>query len=803
MFCRVSFAYIGCWMVAIFASASALYAQLPIHQLHSLSQIGCQRGQTINIAVTGNDLVDIRQLVLSDKALQPQLLHGAVDPLTELSQPQWGNFSLAVPAQQPLGIYEVWAIGRFGVSNSRRFLIDSLPVFNDPGNNNTLAQATPLTLPTAIQGKCDTAVVDYYKLDLKEGDSISIECFAKSLDSRLTPVIAVVDAKGRELINVRGDEWKDPSLSFTAPRTEAYYVTIRDFLLEGGGNSFYWLRVLPSLHVEEITPSIVAPASNMSWKAWGVSNKPGTPRSLIEIGNGSLAIGDSPTPFWQNARIPLLRPAQSTVAWLEIPRNDEFSKYILLAPPGVKIYTDPTVSTQMGQPTPLELPAEVSARFAEQAQDHFFKFQAEKDAKLVLEVAANKLGQVTDAILAVGRIIAADQPVQWLATFDDPPNREATRRGEFDLMSDDPIGEFTVPESGTYCVRIRNQYRSLRGTSPKYQLSIRPANPDIQAFVAFKQLKRGGDQQTPLSALNLVRGMSLPVQVQIVRKDGFNEPVDVRVEGLPAGVTASPLLIASGRNDGWLLLSATADAPVSESALSIIAEAKIGEKSLNRMAIPMAVVWDSPDRNNTPAAFRVATALMLGVTAEPPRVAVTAVSVKPLDEKRRLVAAPGEEVKLSFSVRRENGFAAEVKLKQQGLPDPWGAPEVVFAPDATQVEWVVKIPAEKSAGIYPFFFRGDLGIPFQPNPSSIGFLTQSKEKLTQKQMQAQQEKDAATAAGNQEQIAAADKKIAEINTRIMQTDKQLEEANKANAVQNKDIAIWSNSFVLEVKAPTP
>jgi hypothetical protein len=70
-------------------------------------------------------------------------------------------------------------------------------------------------------------------------------------------------------------------------------------------------------------------------------------------------------------------------------------------------------------------------------------------------------------------------------------------------------------------------------------------------------------------------------------------------------------------------------------------------------------------------------------------------------------------------------------------------------------------------------------------------------------MQAQQEKDAATAASNQEQIAAADKKLAEINTRIMQTDKQLEEANKANAVQNKDIAIWSNSFVLEVKAPTP
>jgi len=89
------------------------------------------------------------------------------------------------------------------------------------------------------------------------------------------------------------------------------------------------------------------------------------------------------------------------------------------------------------------------------------------------------------------------------------------------------------------------------------------------------------------------------------------------------------------------------------------------------------------------------------------------------------------------------------------------------------------------------------------NPQQIPFLTQSKDKLVQKQQMAQQEKDAATAAGNQEQITAADGKLTEINNRITQIDKQIEEANKGNAVQNKDIALWTNSFVLEVKAPTP
>lgn len=786
-----------------FMTTSFAHAQLPIHQLHSLSQVGGQRGQTVSLSVSGTDLLDVRQLVFSDKNLQAQLVPGATDPVTELSQPQWGNFTLTVPADQPLGVYDVWAVGRYGVSNPRRFVVDSLPVFNDPGNNGSLTQATPITLPTSLQGRCDNAVIDYYKLDLKEGESVSVECLVKSIDSRLTPVIAILDTKGRELASARGNELEDPILQFTAAKSDSYFLTIRDFLLEGGANSFYWLRVQPTVCVEEVSPSIATVASTLNWKGIGLVVKPGSPRYSVEPASGSMAIGETPTLAWQSSRVPLLRPMQATVPWLEVNRADDFARYVLLAPANSKVYPDITASTQVGSPTAIELPAEVSARFAEQSQDQYFQFAAEKDAKVVIEVAAAKLGQITDPIVAVGRIVAADQPVQWLATYDDPPNRENSRRGEFDLMSDDPVGEFTVPETGTYCVRVRNQYRSLIGSPTRYQLSVRFALPDFQAFAAFKQLKRGGDQVTPFAALNLVRGMSLPVQVQIVRKDGFNEPVEVRADNLPAGVTAGPLTIAAGRSDGWLVLTAAADAAVSESNLTIVAESKLGDRALQRTAIPLVVSWDSPDRNNTPAVFRVASALMLGVTDEAPRVSVNANSIKPLDDRRRLVVAPGEEVKLTLTVRRENGFAAEVKLKQQGLPDPWGSPEVTFAPDASQVEWTVKVPAENSVGVYPFVFRGDVGVPFQPNPQSLAFLTKTKEILVQKQMLAQQEKDAATTAANQEQITAADAKLTDINNRIMQTDKQLEEANKANAVQNKDIAIWSNSFVLEVKAPTP
>ena len=379
-------------MAAVLISGpDTLIAQLPIHQLHSISPVGAQRGQTVNITTAGADLLDVKKLIFSDAALQPQLVQGAVDPVTEMSQPQWGNFTLAIPGDQPLGIYEVWAVGRYGVSNSRRFVVDSLAIFQDPGNNNTIAQASPLTLPTAVQGRCDNAVIDHYKLDLAEGQSISIECFAKSIDSRLTPVLAIVDGKGKELAVARGHELKDPILQFTSPKTDVFYLTIKDFLLEGGGNSFYWLRVLPSVTVEEIVPGVAAANSSLQWKGMGQTNKPGTPRSSVEVSSGSMSIPESPLLAWQAGRIPLLRPMQASLAWIEVSRPDDFSRYVIAAPANSNIYADIVPSTQVAAPTTVALPAEISSRFAEQTQDQYFQFNADKDAKISIELAAAKL----------------------------------------------------------------------------------------------------------------------------------------------------------------------------------------------------------------------------------------------------------------------------------------------------------------------------------------------------------------------------------------------------------------------------
>jgi Tfp pilus assembly protein PilW len=59
-----------------------------------------------------------------------------------------------------------------------------------------------------------------------------------------------------------------------------------------------------------------------------------------------------------------------------------------------------------------------------------------------------------------------------------------------------------------------------------------------------------------------------------INRDNFSDPVSVKVEGLPDGVTADALTIASSDSTGTLKLRAAADAKVVEShAATVVADA--------------------------------------------------------------------------------------------------------------------------------------------------------------------------------------------------------------------------------------
>src|SRR5262249_30790265 len=109
----------------------------------------------------------------------------------------------------------------------------------------------------------------------------------------------------------------------------------------------------------------------------------------------------------------------------------------------------------------------------------------------------------------------------------------------------DSLIHFTAPEDGEYQVRIKD-VRGIAGERFTYRLTIREPRPDFRLSVS---------PRNP----NVPVGGSIPVTVTAFRMDGFDGPIDVTLDNLPAGFEAGAGVIAPGHAAATLLLTAAPD----------------------------------------------------------------------------------------------------------------------------------------------------------------------------------------------------------------------------------------------------
>jgi hypothetical protein len=189
---------------------------------------------------------------------------------------------------------------------------------------------------------------------------------------------------------------------------------------------------------------------------------------------------------------------------------------------------------------------------------------------------------------------------------------------------------FVAPQDGDYIVRLKD-VRGMEGQDFAYRLSLHDASPDY---------KLRAEPENP----NIPKGGSTYVTVNANRVQGYEGPIEISVEGLPAGVKASPATIPAGQDSTVVLLSADASAPADAlpAEFKIVGHAKINGHDLARVANE-----DAP--------------LELASVIPPPDAVVTA-------EPGRITLEPGQDVKVTLHVERRNGFQGRVPCTVQNLP---------------------------------------------------------------------------------------------------------------------------------------
>jgi hypothetical protein len=189
----------------------------------------------------------------------------------------------------------------------------------------------------------------------------------------------------------------------------------------------------------------------------------------------------------------------------------------------------------------------------------------------------------------------------------------------------DSMVHFTAPSEGDYIVGLKD-VRGTGGENFAYRLTIRRPHPDFRLSVS---------PRNP----NVPVGGTIPVTVTAFRTDGFDGPIDVTVENLPAGLSANGGAIAPGEVSTTLLLSAAPDARL-------------------QAAVPLRVLGRTENLSHiaNPEDALKLIALM-------PKADVTMTAQTKLVELEA-----GKTAEIAVAIERQNGFGGRVPVAVMHLP---------------------------------------------------------------------------------------------------------------------------------------
>ena len=733
--------FVGIFVCACAAWTSAALAQLPVTQLTSVFPPGGKPGTTVEVTLSGNDLEDVDKLVFS---------HGGITGAPKMSMPTEfeptpkplaGQFTVQIAADVPPGTYEVSAIGRFGMSNPRTFVVGTLNEVLDAGGNNAPEKALDLPVGSTLSGRVDANQYDFLRLPLKAGERVLIDCWAQRMDSRMDPTMVLLNPAGREITRVRDTVGADPVLDFTAPAEGPYLLKVYDAVYAGGPEYFYRLTVAAAPFVDFVFPPSGPAGSNNAYTIYGRNLPGGQPAEGLTIGGVPL----------QKVQVNIALPGdeagktQLALGMLAPPRRawQDGIEFRLPTPQGpanpVTVYVaraNPVVEQEPNNEgaaaQKITLPCEYQGQFYPQRDIDWVQFDAKKGETYWIECISHQMGLDADPYFALFRVTKNDKGEEQLsdiAQVDEAQERNQRIGSEFDTTSDDPSYKFAVPEDGTYRLMVRDQFGDGRNDpSFVYRLVIKPAEPDFR-LLAYADTPAGPQRdqnQTRLASAVVRKGGSTVIEVIVNRRDEFDGDITIGVEGLPAGLTCPGAIISGGVDKAVLVITAAEGAGAWAGPIKIVGRGKMGDREIVREARYAAVVWGTQNRQQQPAEFRLTKTMQLGVIDKDTEPALVQIG-----EDKVWETSLGGNVEIPITVTRRGEFKENLKLVAAGLPNEIRPKEVNLDGNTNAGKFELQLnQGNIKPGTYTFYMRGETKRNYVRNPEAIPAAEAEQKRIT-------------------------------------------------------------------------
>ena len=735
-------------MLSIASTVAAQSVCLPSPRLLTTTPMGGQAGSTVEVTITGENMEDVDQLRFSHPGIT------ATPKLDDAGEPIENQFAVTIAADCPLGVHEARAMTRLGVSSSRVFNVGTLPEVTRTKANTSLNSAMPLAVDSICNAYMTKQAVDHYTFEARSGERTVVDCAAQGIDSKAKPVLIVADADGNDLqVERRGG-----AVDFTAPADGTYLVKVHDLTFNGGTSYFYRLALQQAEAGEVVArlPSTAA-VNSVSWPPPGL-------------------------------------PDEAALAEVE-PNNTHT------------------------EAQSITLPCDIAGSFYPAADVDAYEFTAKKGEVWWVEVASERLGRPTDPSIVVQRVTREGEQetlTDVVELSDIPSPVKVSSNGysydgpPYNAGSADINGKVEIPEDGTYRLQIRDLFGGTR-TDPRnvYRLVVRQAQPDFSIVGwALHMNLRNGDRNALSKPISLRGGATVAIEVVVIRRDGFDGAIDLMLENLPQGVTATGLTIPTGKSRGIMLITAHQDAPRGLTSATFSGQATINDETVTKPGRLASMAWPVPNHwSEVPAPRLLADVPVCACGTEFAPVTIAAA------EDRVWEAKVGEKFTIPLVLTRRCEFSGpKISLKTFG--DGFEKNPAFDAPlDADASEAVIDLAALKTQpGEYTLAFYGSAVAKYRYHPEAVTFaelaLQQAQEKAEAIAAEAKQLSEAAAAAteeqkGELEQAAkdaAAQQKSAEAavtaaENRVKAAEKRAQPKDIVDIVVSSPIRIRVNAAV--------
>jgi len=816
--------------------------QLPNPRLLGLRPSGGRIGETCTVTVRGEDLDAAEAILFSHPGIRGTL-EAADGPVWR--RPPEALFAVTIAGDVPPGRYEARVRGRFGLSTSWPFFVGDLPVVQEQAGNDSPAKAMAIEPDTVVEGEIAGKRLDYYRFHGTPGQRFVLACETRPLHGRLDLMLEVTGPDGRPLGSAFATKSHDPVMPLAIRDAGEHVIRVNDrgFAASATPAERYRLTLGTRPHVVAVWPPVVSSATSGTHRVLGFLLPGGRPlgeRGLEEI--ATVVPAARATHQRSGEDFPLASLAtfgiDACTYRLPVPpgSSNPIAVAVAVAPPGLEVEPNDPASAQR-----LAVPADVAGRFDGPDDNDWFCLDAAEGDRLVVEVMAERLGVVADVAIVVehvGRDPQATEEVLMVAEQDDPPPRFS--HPPCDITTTDPWLVFTAERSGTYRICVRNiAGSSYADDGAMYRLLVRPAAPDFRLLATLGDLVSNPGEHLD-ATLNLPtiprlrRGGRVPLVVQVHRREGFDGPVTLGVEGLPPGVTCPPVTIAAGIHQGSVVLAAADDVAAWRGAIRVVGKARVGEEDRSRQAEWAAATWTRKGGQQTTSA-RLVDEMPLEVLAEPAalRLAVEGAAIGPVPQ--------GGRVTIPFTIETPLEMKGPVRVEvrdlvaaKPGPPYP-KTPAKSLEPGARRGEIEFEIPADAPLGTHAIHLVAQVSLLVARDAEAVAAATKAQADFATRRAALQEAADAsrrvAEAAPVAVQAAARlpegpDKKTAVVNAEAvrkladeanakakasldahLREEKPLEQwlgtVQKANDVKPTDVFAASMPIELTITAPEP